>query len=680
MFDKTDKLSVNAIRMLSIDTVENANSGHPGLPLGAAPMAYTLWTRHLKIDPKNSKWLDRDRFVLSAGHGSAMLYSLLHLSGYQVSLDSLQHFRKEGSVTPPGHPEYGLTDGVEATTGPLGQGLGMAVGMAMAEKHLAAMYNKPKFKIIDHYTYSLVSDGDLMEGISHEVASLAGHLNLGKLIVLYDSNNISLDGPTDMAFDEDIQKRFKGYGWQYLKVADGNKLESIDQALSEAKENTQQPTIIEIKTIIGYGAPKQGTNKVHGNPLGKESVAVARKFYHWSYAPFEIPAEVYSRFRELVVKNGEVHYQKWQAVFDKYQKEYPELAHQFRTSFANEVNEEWSQKVPVYTAEQQLTEASRATGHKVISAISKCNPHFWGGSADLFSSNKTDAEDSQAFEPENPRGRNIWFGVREFGQAAVLNGIALHGGSKVYGSTFFVFSDYLRGALRLSALQGLPVTYVFTHDSIAVGEDGPTHEPIEHLMNMRAIPNVNVIRPADANEVIGAWKVALASKKTPTVLVLSRQNLPVLPGTDRLAAEGVKRGAYVISHSQKAIPAGILIATGSEVQLALAAQSKLLENEIDVSVVSMPSFELFEHQSQSYQESVLPNAVDARMSLEMGATLGWERYVGRKGLALGIDRFGASGDGTEIINHYGFTVDNVVQLFEKHLKRNYVSQGGSIND
>ncbi|MDN7144697.1 transketolase [Liquorilactobacillus mali] len=663
MFDEQDKLCVNAIRMLSIDTIEKANSGHPGLPMGAAPMAYVLWSRHLKIYPKKSKWFDRDRFVLSAGHGSAMLYSLLHLAGYQVSLNDLKQFRQEDSLTP-GHPEFGKTDGVEATTGPLGQGLGMAVGMAMAEKHLAAIYNKPDKEIVDHYTYSLVGDGDLMEGISHEAASLAGHLKLGKLIVLYDSNDISLDGPTKMSFDDNAKKRFEGYGWEYIRVEDGNNLKEIDSALKMAKKDIQRPTIIEVKTVIGYGSPDQGTNKVHGAPLGKENVAITRKSYDWNYQPFEIPDEVYERFHKLINETGKKSYENWEERLKDYEDKYPSLAYQFKDGLTNKVDFNWIKEVADYH-EGSSAEASRITGHKVISAISKFNPTFWGGSADLFSSNKTNAADTKAFEPSNPKERNIWFGVREFGQAAAINGIALHGGTRTYGSTFFVFSDYLRGALRLSALQHLPVTYVFTHDSIAVGEDGPTHEPIEQLMSLRAMPNVNVIRPADANEVIAAWRIALNADRIPTVLVLTRQGLPVLPKTDKLADEGVKHGAYVLLPAQKDVPDGILIATGSEVSLAQEAQKQLLSDGIDVSVVSMPSFELFEAQRSEYKEKILPNSVSNRMSIEMGATLGWERYVGRDGVAIGIDKFGASGNGPLITKHYGFNVENIVTQYKK---------------
>ncbi|WP_332237280.1 transketolase [Sporolactobacillus sp. KGMB 08714] len=663
MFNKQDELCVHAIRMLSIDAIEKANSGHPGLPMGAAPMAYVLWTRHLKTYPKKTKWADRDRFVLSAGHGSAMLYSLLHLSGYKVTIEDLKQFRQENSLTP-GHLEFGHTDGVEATTGPLGQGLGMAVGMAMSEKHLAAIYNRPNKKIVDHHTYTLTSDGDLMEGISHEAASLAGHLKLGKLIVLYDSNDISLDGPTNMVFDDDAKKRFEGYGWQYLRVDDGNNLEKIDQALTKAENNEEQPTIIEVKTIIGYGSPDQGTNKVHGASLGAKKVAAARKTYGWEYAPFEVPQSVYDRFCEFMIDDGEQQYEKWGELFARYRQSYPELAEQFQDNLAGKVNFNWVKDVSNYHVGTSA-EASRVTGHKIISAISEHNPNFWGGSADLFSSNKTNAADSKAFEPNSPRERNIWFGVREFGQAAAINGIALHGGMKVYGSTFFVFSDYLRGALRLSALQHLPVTYVFTHDSIAVGEDGPTHEPIEHLMSLRVMPNVNVIRPADANEVIAAWQIALEADSTPTVLVLTRQGLPILPRTDKLAAKGVSHGAYVLSASEKSVPDGILIATGSEVSLALSAQKALKNDGIDVSVVSMPSFELFEKQPKDYQQKVLPDVVGNRMSIEMGSTLGWERYVGRKGVTIGIDRFGASGNGPSITKHYGFNVDNIVFQYKQ---------------
>jgi transketolase len=625
-------------------------------------MAYVLWTRHLKAYPKKPNWVDRDRFILSAGHGSALLYSLLHMSGYKVSIEDLQQFRQENSLTP-GHPEYGHTDGVEATTGPLGQGLGMAVGMAMAEKHLAAVYNRPEQKIVDHHTYTIVGDGDLMEGISHESASLAGHLKLGKLIVLYDSNDVSLDGPTKMAFEDNTQKRFEGYGWQYLKVADGNNLTAIDDALTTAENNEEQPTIIEVKTIIGYGSPNQGTNKVHGAPLGDKNIAETRKAYNWPYEPFKIPESVYTRFHEYTLNLRQEDFNNWNEFFNKYKQAYPDLATNFEAGFAGKINSNWTKKIATYH-EGAVPEASRITGHKIISAVSEKNINFWGGSADLFSSNKTNSSNSKAFEANSPQERNIWFGVREFGQAAAINGIALHGGTRTYGSTFFVFSDYLRGALRLAALQHLPVTYVFTHDSIAVGEDGPTHEPIEHLMSLRAMPNVNVIRPADPNEVIAAWNIALTATDTPTVLVLTRQGLPVLPKRDEISFEGVKRGAYVLSKSQKTIPDGILIATGSEVSLAVTAQKQLEADGIDVSVVSMPSFELFEKQPKDYQQQVLPTAVNNRMSIEMGSSLGWERYVGRHGVVLGIDKFGASGDGPKLIKQYGFSVENVVSKYE----------------
>ncbi|MCC7667787.1 transketolase [Liquorilactobacillus satsumensis] len=681
MFDQVDDLSVTALRMLSIDAIEEAGSGHPGLPLDAAPMAYVLWTRHLKVYPKQSQWIDRDRFVLSAGHGSALLYSLLHLMGYKISIKDMRYFRKLKGITP-GHPEYGMTDGVEATTGPLGQGLGMAVGMAIAEKHLAALYNKTNLEIIDHYTYALVGDGDLMEGISHEVASLAGHLKLNKLIVLYDSNSISLDGPTKMSFEDDTQKRFEAYGWQYLSVNNGNNLELIDQAIINAQKNTIQPTIIEIKTVIGYGSPEQGTNKVHGSPLGKEKMREVKKTYCWEYKPFEIPLSVYEHYQKMSEINGKFNYDNWCKLYVKYQQKYPELAAQLMKGFNKQINANWLRHVPYYPWKDNnhnIFEAGRTTSHKVISAISKQNPNFWGGSADLFLSNKTNVDKDEAFQPNKPNGRNIWFGVREFGEAAALNGICLHGGTYIYGSTFFAFSDYMRAAIRLSALQCLAITYVFTHDSIAVGEDGPTHEPIEQLMSLRVMPNVNVIRPADPNEVISAWKVATSTKKTPTVLVLSRQPLPVLPKTFNLAGTGVAKGGYVISPSKKSFPDGILIATGSEVSLAIGAQDKLLQEKIDVSVVSMPSFELFEQQSKSYKERVLPSEVDNRMSIEMGSTLGWEKYIGRNGLALGIDKFGASGDKESLVKKYGFTVKNIVLQYQNYLKGKYIFHGRGDN-
>lgn len=662
LFDKTDELAVNTIRTLSMDAIQKANSGHPGLPMGAAPMAYALWTKYLKANPKNSKWLDRDRFILSAGHGSMLQYSLLHLAGYQVSMDDLKQFRQWDSLTP-GHPEVHHTDGVEATTGPLGQGIATSVGFAMAEAHLAATYNKPDFNIVDHYTYALCGDGDLMEGVASEAASLAGHLKLDKLIVLYDSNDISLDGPTSKAFTENVGKRFEAYGWQHILVKDGNDLTAISKAIEAAKAETGKPTLIEVKTVIGYGAPLEGTSKVHGAPLGAEGIAVAKKAYGWDYPEFTVPEEVATRFKETMIDKGAASENAWNQLFADYTAAYPELAAQFKTIMANELPADWKNALPSY--DLGTSAASRVTSSEMIQTISKEVSNFWGGSADLSASNNTMVAGEKDFEPGQYEGRNIWYGVREFAMGAAMNGIALHGGLKTYGGTFFVFTDYLRGAIRLAAIQKAPVTYVFTHDSVAVGEDGPTHEPIEQLSSLRSIPNLSVLRPADGNEVAAAWELALESNDHPTMLVLTRQNLPVLPGTKENARNNVRKGAYVISPAKGQTPEGILIATGSEVALAIAAQEELAKAGKDVSVVSMPSFDLFEAQDEAYKESVLPKAVRKRVSVEMGATFGWERYVGLDGIALGIDHFGASAPGNTVIEKFGFTVENVVATFNK---------------
>ncbi|WP_429975232.1 transketolase [Enterococcus sp. DIV0086] len=662
MFDKTDQLGVNTIRTLSIEAVQKANSGHPGLPMGAAPMAYALWTKHLKVNPTTSRnWVDRDRFVLSAGHGSAMLYSLLHLSGYNVTIDDLKNFRQWDSKTP-GHPEVHHTDGVEATTGPLGQGIAMAVGMAMAETHLAATYNRDSFPIMDHYTYAICGDGDLMEGVSQEASSMAGHMKLGKLIVLYDSNDISLDGPTSKAFTENVGARYEAYGWQHILVKDGNDLDEIEAAIEAAKAETDKPTLIEVKTVIGYGAPKEGTSSVHGAPIGEEGITAAKAVYGWEYPDFTVPEEVAARFKETMIDEGQKAEAAWNEMFKNYEHAHPELAKQFKEAFANQLPEGWEQELPKY--ELGTSAASRVTSKETIQAISKVVPSFWGGSADLSASNNTMVAAEKDFEPGQYEGRNIWFGVREFAMAAAMNGIQLHGGSHVYGGTFFVFTDYLRPAIRLAALQKVPVTYVLTHDSVAVGEDGPTHEPIEQLASVRCIPNVHVIRPADGNETVAAWKIAMTSTETPTILVLSRQNLPVLEGTLEHASDSVQKGAYVLSPQKGEQPAGILIATGSEVNLAVEAQAKLAEEGIDVSVVSMPSFDLFEKQSAEYKESVLPKAVTKRVAIEAAASFGWERYVGTEGKTITIDHFGASAPGGLVLEKFGFTPENVVNTYK----------------
>ena len=661
MFDKVDQLAVDTIRTMSVDAIQAANSGHPGLPIGAAPMAYVLWSKYLKVNPKQSKWIDRDRFVLSGGHGSALLYSLLHLSGYQVSIEDVKNFRQFNSKTP-GHPEFRHTDGVEATTGPLGQGFANGVGMAMAEAHLAATYNREGFPIVNHHTYVMCGDGDLMEGISYEASSLAGTLKLNKLIVLYDSNDITLDGELTKSFNESVKDRFIAQGWNYIRVEDGNDLDEIAEAIEEAQGETEKPTLIEVKTIIGYGAPNQGTNKVHGAPLGEEGIKIMKQNYGWEYAPFEVPEEVAHRFDKLLVQTGEHDYQEWQELFEAYRKEYPELAKQFEDAFSGEIAADWKEILPKYEFNGPA-KASRVTSQEVIQELGKHIPSFWGGSADLSSSNNTMNKADTDFESSNYAGRNIWFGVREFSMGAALNGILLHGGTRGYIGTFFVFADYVKPAMRVAALSKLPTIYVYTHDSIAVGEDGPTHEPIEQLAGFRATPNTNVFRPADGNEVAAAWKTALEDTTRPSLLVLSRQNLPVLEHSLELAFDGVDKGAYVVSPQEGEVPQGILIATGSEVNLAVEAQKVLRETGHDVSVVSMPAMNRFEEQSKEYQEAVLPSSVRKRVAIEMGASLGWHRYVGFDGELVTIDKFGASGNGNTVMKEYGFTVENVVATY-----------------
>src|SRR5690625_3403847 len=667
MAENIEQLSINTIRTLAIDAIEKANSGHPGLPMGAAPMAYTLWTDFMNHNPKNSKWFNRDRFVLSAGHGSMLQYGLLHLSGYDVTIDDLKQFRQWGSRTP-GHPEVDYTDGVEATTGPLGQGFAMSVGMAMAESHLAEKFNQQDLSIIDHYTYALISDGDIMEGISHEAASLAGHLGLGKLIALYDSNDISLDGDLDRSFSDDTEERFKAYGWQVLRVEDGNDLSEIRAAIKEAQENKDQPTLIEIKTIIGYGSPnKSNSSTSHGAPLGKDEVTLTKEYYKWTHEEFNVPEEVYADFNEKIVEHGAKEEQKWNELFDEYKQKYPELAEELDLAIKGELPVDWDKDLPVFEPGKDEL-ATRASSGKVLNALSKSVPSLFGGSADLAGSNNTMMNDEEDYTKANRASRNIWFGVREFAMAAAMNGMALHGGVKPYGGTFFVFSDYLRPAVRLSSIMNVPVTYVFSNDSIAVGEDGPTHEPVEQLAAFRAMPGLSVIRPADGNETQAAWRLAMESTDQPTALVLTRQGLPTLEGTKENAYDGVKKGAYVISKADGETPDALLLATGSEVQLAVAAQKALKEKNIDVSVVSMPSWDRFNKQDEAYRNEVIPPNVKNRVAIEMASPLGWHRYAGDNGIVLGIDTFGASADGKRVIEEYGFTVENVVKNVESLLK------------
>jgi transketolase len=665
MTTNIDNLSISTIRTLSIDAIEKAQSGHPGMPMGAAPMAYKLWSEYMDHNPSNPDWFNRDRFILSAGHGSMLLYSLLHLHGYDVTMDDLKGFRQWGSRTP-GHPEFGHTPGVEATTGPLGQGFAMSVGFAMAERHLASTYNRDDYNVVDHYTYSICGDGDLMEGVSSEASSLAAHLKLGKLIVLYDSNDISLDGDLHHSFSESVEDRYKAYGWQVIRVEDGNDLEAITKAIESAKAD-DRPTLIEVKTVIGYGSPnKGGKSASHGSPLGEDEVKMVKEAYKWTFEEdFHVPDEVREHYKAIAAE-GEKKEAAWNEKFAEYKKAYPELATQLETAMKGELPEGWDKDVPVY--EVGDSSATRASSGEVLNALAKNVPSMFGGSADLAGSNKTTINGEENFSRDNYSGRNIWFGVREFAMAAAMNGMTLHGGLKPYAATFFVFSDYLRPALRLSALMKVPATYVFTHDSIAVGEDGPTHEPVEQLAALRAIPGLSVLRPADGNEVAAAWKLALESKDQPTALVLTRQGLPTLPSTKDKAYEGVKKGAYVVSEANGNLD-GILLATGSEVSLVVDAQHALEKEGIHVSVVSMPSWDRFEKQSAEYKESVIPAQVKRRLGVEVGVTLGWDRYTGSEGSILGIDTFGASAPGDVIMKEYGFTTENVVNQFKQLLEK-----------
>ncbi|WP_394141535.1 transketolase [Cytobacillus oceanisediminis] len=657
MTQNIENLAVTTIRTLSIDAVNAANSGHPGLPMGAAPMAYSLWANHLNHNPGNPKWFNRDRFVLSAGHGSSLLYSLLHLTGYDVTFDDLKNFRKLNSRTP-GHPEFGHTPGVEATTGPLGQGIANAVGMAMAEAHLAAKFNKEGHPVIDHYTYSLVGDGDLMEGISYEAMSMAGHMKLGKLIVLYDSNDISLDGELNVSFSENIEKRAESAHWHYVRVDNGNDIEAITSAIELAKRNTDQPSIIEIRTIIGYGSPKlAGTNKVHGAPLGLEEGKATKQAYNWLFEEeFYIPEEVKAHF-EQVKRKGMDTEQNWNLLFDSYRKAYPELAEQLTNAISGKVLIEVKD---VLTFDAGKAISTRVASGEAINHYVKSVPAIFGGSADLSHSTLTEIKGEQIYAVESYAAHNVYFGVREHAMGAAANGMAYHGGVKTFVSTFFVFNDYLRPSIRLAALSKLPVIYVFTHDSIAVGEDGPTHEPVEHLAALRSIPGLTVIRPTDANETASAWAYALQQSEGPVALILSRQNLPVYNET-KANLDSVSKGAYVLDETNST-PEVILIATGSEVSLAVNAKAELENENRSVRIVAMPSWELFSQQSAEYKESVLPSSISKRVAIEMGISLGWERFVGFEGKVLSIESFGASGDGASVMKQFGFTTENVVQI------------------
>lgn len=651
-----DQLAIDTIRTLSIDAINAANSGHPGLPMGAAPMAYALWSQQLNHNPGNSKWFNRDRFVLSAGHGSALLYSLLHLFGYKVSLDDVKQFRKLNSATP-GHPEFGHTDGVDATTGPLGQGIANAVGMAMAEAHLAAKFNQEGYPVVDHYTYALVGDGCLMEGISYEAMSMAGHMKLGKLIVLYDSNDISLDGDLNLSFGENIQKRAESAQWQYLRVEDGNDTAAIAKAIEAGKGNTQQPTLIEIRTIIGFGSKVAGTNKAHGAPLGKDEAKATKAVYGWNYEEeFTVPAEVRAHFEGLK-KKGEEKEAAWNQLFASYKKQFPEQGQELDQAIQGKVR---IAAEDILTFDTSKSISTRVASGNAINHFVKRVPSIFGGSADLSHSTMTDISGEATFAIDSYAGRNVYFGVREHAMGAAGNGMAQHGGVQPFVSTFFVFSDYLRPSIRLAALQKLPVIYVFTHDSVAVGEDGPTHEPVEHLAALRTIPGLTVLRPADANETAAAWAYALQQKEGPVALVLSRQNLPIYEAT-KANVEGVAKGAYILTETN-ANPDVILIGTGSEVSLAVSAKAELEKENLSVRVVTMPSRELFDRQDAAYKESVLPASVTKRLTLEAGISLGWDRYAGPSGQVLSIDTFGASGPGGEVMAYFGFSTGNVVRL------------------
>ncbi len=656
MRDNIEKMSVNAIRVLAADAVQKANSGHPGLPLGSAAMAYELWANHMNHNPADPKWFNRDRFILSGGHGSTLLYSLLHLFGYGLTKEDLAQFRQWGSLTP-GHPEYGHTVGVEATTGPLGAGMGMAVGMAVAEAHLAAVFNKENFPVVDHYTYVLGGDGCMMEGISSEAFSLAGTLGLSKLIVLYDSNKISIEGGTDIAFTEDVRKRFEAFGFQTLVVEDGNNIEEIGKAIEEAKADKTRPTMITVKTRIGFGCPaKEGKASAHGEPLGVDNVAALKENLGWpSQEPFYVPDEVYANYKEKAEK-GVAAEEAWNKLFADYCKAYPEMKKLWDEYFDEDAAEKVLTDENFWSYEDK-PQATRNLSGVQINKLKNMLPNLMGGSADLAPSTKTYMSDMGDFSKDNYAGRNMHFGVRELAMTAIGNGMMLHGGLKAFVSTFFVFSDYVKPMARLSAIMGVPLTFVLTHDSIGVGEDGPTHEPIEQLAMLRSLPNFTVYRPCDATETAAAWAYAVTSKKTPTALVLTRQNLPQIKGSSKDAL----KGAYVIADSEKSVPDAILIASGSEVSLAVDAKAELMKDSIDVRVVSMPSMDVFDQQSDEYKESVLPKSVRKRVAIEALSDFGWGKYVGLDGAYVTMHGFGASAPAATLFKEFGFTVDNVVK-------------------
>ncbi|MDY2965669.1 MAG: transketolase [Megasphaera massiliensis] len=659
-----DTTCVNAIRVLSADAIQKANSGHPGLPLGAAPIAYELWANHMNHNAKDPKWANRDRFILSAGHGSMLLYSLLHLYGYGLTLDDIKQFRQDGSLTP-GHPEYAHTTGVEATTGPLGAGLGMAVGMAMAEAHLAAVFNKPDYPVVDHYTFALCGDGCLMEGISSEALSLAGTLGLSKLVILYDSNSISIEGSTDLAFTENVQARMAAFGFQTITVEDGTDMDAIGKAIEEAKADKEHPSFITIKTQIGYGCPaKQGSADAHGSPLGEENVVAMKKNLNWPKPEetFYVPDEVYAHYEELSKKAAAAE-KDWQKLFDAYAAAFPDMKAKW-DAYHSDIDANALLNDEEFWAYEDKPQATRSLSGTMINRLKDRMPQLFGGSADLAPSNKTEMKGEGSFGKADYSGRNIHFGVRELAMGAMTNGLALHGGVRPYAGTFFVFSDYMKPMIRLAALMGLPTTYVLTHDSIGVGEDGPTHEPIEQLAMLRSIPNVNVFRPADATETAAGWYLAVTSQKTPTALVLTRQNLPQLAGSSKDAL----KGAYVIADASKAVPDAIIMASGSEVELAVNAKAELAKDGIDVRVVSMPCLELFEQQDEAYKEQVLPKAVRARVAVEAASDFGWGKYVGLDGATVSMKSFGASAPAGTLFKKFGFTTENVVETVKKVVK------------